>query len=175
MGLNSKQSNKFAFLSLLPWLLPGEGQILAKRSISTRLLSFHRGVQACHGLVWSESGLQVTVGARPPGPSWFLSLREAVFAGMKCLLSGAVSSYFPWVWDGSCGLEWGMCECSQESSEKVGRAAHPGASGVKLQGVSPVLALPQRAVSFPIPPHLHFHHGFQSLCCCSVLPNECVH
>lgn len=151
MGLNSKQSNKFAFLGLLPWLLPGEGQILAKRSISTRLLSFHRGVQACHGLVWSESGLQVTVGARPPGPSWFLSLREAVFAGMKCLLSGAVSSYFPWVWDGSCGLEWGMCECSQDSSEKVGRAAHPGASGVKLQGDLTCPGIAPESSEFPHP------------------------
>lgn len=39
---------EFAFLSVLLWLFPEEGQILATRSVSTGLLSFQRGVQACY-------------------------------------------------------------------------------------------------------------------------------
>lgn len=79
-GFNSRQNNTFDFLSLLPWLLPG-GQILATRSVSTRLLPFQQGVQACHGLIWSEG--------------WGLS-------GSRCQATGSQQISFL---DGSC-VRW---------------------------------------------------------------------
>lgn len=137
MGLNSRQSNKFALLGLLPWLLPREGQILATRSVSTRLLSFQQGVQACHGLVWAEG--------------WALSHSrcQATRSQQISFLRGSCISWceVPSVWSclqlslqefGMALMGWsGVCVSAPRTapgSEKVGRAAHAGVPGVKLPG-----------------------------------------
>lgn len=157
MGLNSRQSNKFAFLGLLPWLLPGEGQILATRSVSTRLFSFQQGVQACHGLICSEG--------------WALSHSRCQATGSQQIsfLEGSCVRWYevPSVW--SCLqlflLEFGMAlvgwsrVCvgaprTAPGSEKVGRAAHPDAFGAKLQGHLTCPGIASESRMFP-------HHSTQ--------------
>lgn len=135
MGLHSRQSNKFAFLGLLLLLLPGEGRILATRSLSTRLLSFQQGGQACHGLMWSEG--------------WALSRSRCQATGSQQLsfLEGSCVCWRGAVWSclhlfllgfGMALVGWsGVCVSAPRTapgSENVGRAAHPGASGAKLRG-----------------------------------------
>lgn len=153
MGSNSRQSNKFAFLGLLPWLLLGEGQILATRSVSTRLLSFQQGVQACHGLIWSEG--------------WALSHNgcQATGSQLMSFLEGSCVGWceVPSVWScpqlflqefGIALMGWSrVCVSALRTapgSGKVGRAARgPHLSWHCLRVVSFPFTQPEDAVLLP--------------------------